>query len=341
MDLSQSPSSKTTHNKQSYSCIGRLEEKYKDISYDSLKEDIEKSIISIKKGEKNNGFTYDNYKNEFHTLQEYIDYDMIHSVYLGDDIEELCRYSDLKTYKHNKIEIDTKTKYINASPINIISPNYFIATQGPKSNTIEDFWTMVEQYNCNIIIMLCKLVVELGNQKCEEYWSTDNKMKKYTLEIVSEKDLFNDTVIIERKIKLINKKTKKEKIVTQLHYSGWPERGTPEGEKVFKDFIYMIKEIDKLKGEGPGIVHCKAGVGRTGTFISIYFLYKEIIEQINDKNLNNIEFSVFNLVRKLKEMRMYMVHIIGQYKFIYEFIEYLLKEYNKGEEQYQNNIDYK
>ena len=321
-------SSATTHNKQSYSCIGRLEAKYEDLSYDNLKDDIEKSIITIKKEKKNKGFTYENYINEFQKLEKFIDYDTAHLNALDMGIMELCRYSDIKTYKHNKIEINTITKYINASPINIISPNYFIATQGPTPKTIEDFWTMVDQYNCNIIIMLCKLV-ESGSRKCEDYWNTNNKMEKYTLEIISEEDkVFEGTVITERKIKLINNKTKNEKTVTQLHYNGWPDAGVPTGQKTFKAFIYMIEQIDKLKGEGPGVMHCSAGVGRTGTFISIYFLYKEILEQINDKYLKNIEFSVFNIVRKLKEMRLYMVQNSGQYKFIYEFIECLLKEYN-------------
>ena len=242
-------------------------------------------------------------------------------------IKKLCRYSNIKTYVHNNLKINTEKKYINASPINIINDNYFIATQGPMPNTIEDFWTMIEQYNCNIIIMLCKLK-ELGVEKCALYWN--NRTAKFSIYLLSEQEKrLDETINIKRKIKLINNLNNKEKIIIQLHYMGWPDYGIPNIKKTFNAFLFIIGEIDKLKGNGPGVVHCSAGVGRTGTFISIYFLYKEIMAQINNNNLKTINFSVFNMVRKLKEMRMYMVQNREQYKFIYDFINYLLKKYNK------------
>ena len=74
-------------------------------------------------------------------------------------------------------------------------------------------------------------------------------------------------------------------------------------------------------------MHCSAGVGRTGTFISMYYLEKEIKRQINDK-CQIIQFNIFNLVRKLKEMRLYLVQTETQYRFIYEFVGYLLQKYN-------------
>ena len=319
-----SPKIQNIPNSLSYSSIPRLDDKYKDLSYEKLQKIINQTIIYIKKYKKNKDFSYDNYKKEFEILEENVD-DVIHIQCLLDGFKELCRYSDIKTYVHNNLEINTEKKYINASPINIKNDNYFIATQGPKPNTIEDFWTMIEQYNCNIIIMLCKLK-ELGVEKCALYW--DGNTKNFSIELLSEKEIkFDETIIIERTIKLINNLNKNEKTIIQLHYMGWPDHGIPNIKKTFNTFLYIIGEIDKLKGNGPGVVHCSAGVGRTGTFISMYFLHKEIMAQINDNNLKTINFSVFNMVRKLKEMRMYMVQNREQYKFIYDFINYLLKKY--------------
>ena len=120
-----------------------------------------------------------------------------------------------------------------------------------------------------------------------------------------------------------------EIVVGRVHYKGWPDHGAPTIDDGYKNFLYMIKRVDELKGDTPIVVHCSAGVGRTGTFISIYLLYNEIMAQIKNENLEKIDFSVFNIVRKLKEMRLYMVQSIDQYKFIYEFIDCLLRENNK------------
>jgi protein tyrosine phosphatase len=308
-------------NPQSYSCISRLENKYLDLSYNNLKNHIKKSIKSIKKHYKNRNYSYSNYQKEFDLLKTYIDCDHNHIKSLKNGIKELCRYKDIKTYEHNHLEIYTEKKYINASPINIISDKYIIATQGPMNNTIEDFWEMIEQYDCNVIIMLCK-VKEFGIEKCAKYWDPNYKLNKYTLLLISEKEkIFNYTVIQERKIKLINNSTKKEKNIIQYHYEGWLDGNIPDITRFFQVFIYIFEQTNKLKGDKPFVVHCSGGVGRTGTFIALYFLFKEILDQLKNKNLSIIDFSVFNMVRKIKEMRLLMVQNEKQYKFIYDFIK--------------------
>ena len=195
----------------------------------------------------------------------------------------LDRYSDIKPYKHNALKMNNKSKYINASPISIEGKkNLFISTQGPKPETIEDFWTMVYDYNSNVIVMLCKLL-EGGRKKCENYWEA--KMENF-------------------------------------------EVGDISDGKVFEIFCEINKKVDEFnKGKDPIIVHCSAGVGRTGTFVSMYLLEKEIMKQINDK-CEFIRFNIFNLVRKIKEMRMYMVQAPPQYEFIYSYVRYLLDTKN-------------
>jgi protein-tyrosine phosphatase len=251
-----------------------------------------------------------------------------HKSYLDifqDSNPHLDRYSDIKPYKHNTLKISNKSQYINASPINIQGKqNYFISTQGPKPETIEDFWTMVYDYNSNIVVMLCKLL-EGGRKKCENYWEA--KMKSF--EIVIEKEETFDMYVV-RTLKLKNLEKKDERIVYQFHFTGWPDHGVPDisNGKVFEIFCEINKKVDELnKGKDPIIVHCSAGVGRTGTFVSMYLLEKEIMKQINDK-CEFIKFNIFNLVRKIKEMRMYMVQAPPQYEFIYSFVKYLLDTKN-------------
>jgi protein tyrosine phosphatase len=117
-------------------------------------------------------------------LQKYIDFDKEHINKLFKKYEKLDRYSDIKPYIHNKIFINTINKYINASPINIIKNKYFIATQGPLTHTIEDFWTMIDEYNCKVIVMICNLK-EDGKEKCAFYYDEKFKMIKYKICIES------------------------------------------------------------------------------------------------------------------------------------------------------------
>ena len=280
--------------------------------------------ILPKKGESNFGVN-NNISSEFNFFYQYIDNDMDHFKLLNKGIPEKDRYSDIKSYSHNIITINQGQNYINASPINIISDKYFISTQGPKIETIEDFWIMVWEYQCNAIVMLCN-EKEGGREKCARYW--DEKKVKLFNNIKIEKEEKRNNYII-RKIRLYNKAEKKDKIVYQIHFIGWPDHGVPniQDGKIFDIFIEIIELVDKFRDNSPIVVHCSAGVGRTGTFISMYYLKNEIIRQIKDK-AKIIQFNIFNLVRKLKEMRLYLVQTESQYRFIYEFIRYLLLKYN-------------
>jgi protein tyrosine phosphatase len=243
------------------------------------------------------------------------------------------RYSDIKPYKYNTIQINIDKKdnhYINASPINIIKDKYFISTQGPKDNTVEDFWTMIDEQKCNVIVMLCNLE-EAGREKCAKYWH--KTMKKYTIKVEKkEKEEKEKNEIFKiRNLILINNQTKEEKKIVQIHFLGWPDHGIPDkdDERILEAFIEINKIVDENKKYGPIVVHCSAGVGRTGTFISMYFLEKEIKKQLNDPKAKNIQFNIFNLVRKLKEMRLYLVQSNLQYYYIYIFVNYLLDNLNK------------
>ena len=161
--------------------------------------------------------------------------------------------------------------YINASPINITKDKYFITTQGPKEETIEDFWRMIDEYNCKVIVMLCN-ILEGGREKCAKYWDKSFRMNNYIIDDVKEE---KQNGFIIRHIKYMNEK-KEKKNVQQIHFTDWPDKGVPDvkGGKIFETFIQIMRKIDEFKGNDPIVVHCSAGVGRTGTFISMYLLEK-------------------------------------------------------------------
>ena len=184
---------------------------------------------------------------------------------------------------------------------------------------------MVYENNSNVIVMLCN-VMEGGNIKCENYWEKP-QMKKFSVEIQNEEKSKMHTI---RTLKLKIKEKNEERIINQIHFTAWPDHGIPDisDGKVFQDFCEINQKVDELNNKNnPMIVHCSAGVGRTGTFVSMYLLEKEINEQINAKK-EYIRFNIFNLVRKIKEMRMYMVQSEVQYEFIYAYVKYLLETKN-------------
>ena len=248
--------------------------------------------------------------------------DKMHTQRLDFKYQNFCRYSDIMTYQYNRVMINSKNGYINASWVHMPYIKCFIATQGPLNSTIEDFWEMCFHYNVNIIVMLCNLI-ENGREKCANYWEAN--LRKYKLIKTGNENLIVDGLII-RNFQIVDKTSNNYKNIMQIHLTTWDDHTAPISN--YNKIKFMIDLIDRNKKNSPVVVHCSAGVGRTGTFISLYNLYHEIIGQINNKFTREIKFSILNLVRKLKEMRLNLVENEVQYIFLYEFVITLLNEKN-------------
>ena len=234
------------------------------------------------------------------------------------------RYKDIRTYSYNNVQIEEQGhEYINASWIHLPFYRKFIATQGPIPKTIEDFWIMCNKYNVNTIVMLCNFK-EKNVEKCANYLASK---KKGFFEITNMYEQEIDNGIILRKFKLINYYEKIVNNISQIHLTCWDDHAALNSA-YFDKIIKIINFIDQNGLYKTVVVHCSAGVGRTGTFISLYNLYHEIKIQIESKNKEIIEFSVFNLVRKIKELRMHMVENENQYILLYQFINFLLLKFN-------------
>ena len=289
----------------------------------------------MKKGKKNKGLDNQDTEDEFLYLKNLIDFNDKYISRLLDD-DELCRYSNIRCYKDNYVKISSPHELINASWVHFPFENSFISAQAPLKNTIDDFWTMCFDYNINTIIMLCNLE-ENGKEKCVEYWENEKRDLKdstastmdtnfiinYTTEQIN-----NDIIIRNINIRDKNKEENNEKKIKQIHYGSWPDHQSLDIQDIYGNILFMFNLVDKEIGHNPIVVHCSAGVGRTGTFIALYNLYRDILNQIHDQNNKNITINFMNLVRKLKEMRMHLVETEDQYKLIYKFVSKFLEDRN-------------
>lgn len=289
---------------------------------------IPQGFIKIARYTQNKGlkeFMEKNAVKEFDYLKSIIDNDQNHKLRL-EQSNKYCRYRSIITYKDNRVVLHSTNRYINASWIHIPLFKYFIATQGPLPHTIIDFWTMCDEYNVSLIVMLCNLK-ENNVDKCADYWHVQN-LGHLRIKLLEEKE--DQKGIFIRRISLFNKLKKKEKIFIQIHLTYWEDHKALDGG-YFNKIIRIIQIIDgaKKKSNNPCVVHCSAGVGRTGTFISLYNLYHEIIQQIFVTKNEVIVFCIFNLVRKMKEMRIFSIENENQFLLIYDFANYLLYNYNR------------
>ena len=175
--------------------------------------------------------------------------------------------------------------------------------------------------------MLCNLM-EKQVSKCHKYWE-EYKSKKIEISLISEKTIFENLVI--RTIRVNYLKHDEIREISQLHFTGWPDHGVPELNTVFDAFDLMLKETENIvlsPKQYPVVVHCSAGVGRTGTFLAIfnnYFLFNRLME----KKSTDIKFNIWNSVRKLKEQRRFLIENKNQYYFVFLFITKYVSKFIK------------
>ena len=185
--------------------------------------------------------------------------------------------------------------------------------------------------------MLCNLE-ENGKEKCEKYWENKNNDKdaivdstelgsNFVINYTTEQ--INDDITIRNiNIRDTEKKENNEKNIKQIHYGSWPDHKSVDLQSIYGNILFMFNLVDNEIGHNPIVVHCSAGVGRTGTFIALYNLYRDILSQIHDEKNKKITLNFMNLVRKMKEMRMHLVETEDQYNLIYQFVEKFLKDRN-------------
>ncbi|XP_059424960.1 receptor-type tyrosine-protein phosphatase S-like isoform X11 [Carassius carassius] len=206
--------------------------------------------------------------------------------------------------------------YINSSFIDgYRQQRAYIATQGPLAETTEDFWRMLWENNSTIVVMLTKLR-EMGREKCHQYWPAE-RSARYQYFVVDPMAEYNMPQYILREFKVTDARDGQSRTVRQFQFTDWPEQGVPKSGEGFIDFIGQVHKTKEQFGQdGPISVHCSAGVGRTGVFITLSI----VLERMRYEGVVDI----FQTVKMLRTQRPAMVQTEDEYQFSYQAaLEYL------------------
>ncbi|XP_027309995.3 phosphatidylinositol phosphatase PTPRQ isoform X2 [Anas platyrhynchos] len=236
------------------------------------------------------------------------------------------RFPNIKPYNNNRVKLMPDagipgSDYINASYVSgYLCPNEFIATQGPLPGTVGDFWRMVWETRAKTLVMLTQCF-EKGRIRCHQYWPEDNKPVTVFGDIVITK-LMEDTQIDWTIRDLKIERHGDCMMVRQCNFTSWPEHGVPETTAPIIHFVKLIR-ASRAGDNTPMVVHCSAGVGRTGVYIAL----DHLTQHVNDHDFVDI----YGLVAELRSERMCMVQNLAQYIFLHQCVLDLLT--SKGSTQ--------
>ncbi|XP_060593088.1 receptor-type tyrosine-protein phosphatase beta-like [Ruditapes philippinarum] len=261
------------------------------------------------------------------------------------------RWVNILPFDHSRVKLqqldedDPTTDYINANYMpGFHNQREYIATQGPLPGTIDDFWRMVWEHGVMVIVMLtqCKEGNRWnmeGQVKCEKYWPDELREPKQYGDVVvnptsiSQLDKYNISIFDVS----VNDETRQ---VIHFHYLDFPDFSANVEFDHFINFVRTVRSHVPHDMKGPMVIHCSAGVGRTGTFIATDRLHLYLS---SDQFSEEDEVDIFGIVLSLRENRVAMVQTESQFIMIHDCFEKMLEEKraalkmtDSGENLYEN-----
>ncbi|TMW41597.1 hypothetical protein DOY81_013323, partial [Sarcophaga bullata] len=229
---------------------------------------------------------------------------------------EYCN-GPLKPDDKNRVILDIDadgSDYINASFIDgYRRRKEYIATQGPKPESTKDFWRMILQHNVRVIVMVTQFR-EGDVIKCHEYFPFKSKGINVNVKKRDSFDLYDRT-----ELSVTHETFGLKQKVVHFYFKKWPDHGCPTDPMHLITFIRKVK-TEKIPSYSPIVVHCSAGVGRTGTFIGLDIIMQRL--------KNESKINIYETVKKLRFQRMKMVQTLAQYTFLYTCTYELVKHKN-------------
>ncbi|KAI5718498.1 tyrosine-protein phosphatase corkscrew isoform X5 [Diaphorina citri] len=234
------------------------------------------------------------------------------------------RYKNILPFDHTRVKLKDVdedvpgAEYINANYIQSEDGGKsYIATQGCLPSTMNDFWSMVWQENVRVIVMTTK-EMERGKNKCAKYWPDDHQSKTYGAVCVNNMYESVTTDYILREF-LVSKGSESPRKIYHYHFQAWPDHGVPSDPGCVLNFLYEVNTRQDIHA-GPVVVHCSAGIGRTGTFIVIDM----ILDQIKKHGLD-CEIDIQRTIQHVRSQRSGMVQTEAQYKFVYLAVQHYIQ----------------
>ncbi|KAM9773745.1 receptor-type tyrosine-protein phosphatase H isoform 1-T1 [Syngnathus typhle] len=248
---------------------------------------------------------------------------------------EKNRFTNVLPYDWSRVKLQTtngNSDYINASYMpGYNSSREYIATQGPLPSTVGDFWRMIWELRVNAIVMVTNCT-EGRWTKCEHYWPAHNETCLHQGLMITTAFEQQETNWTLREFRVKHKSRTEERTVKHFHFTAWPDHGVPQCTDVLIQFRRLIRRhMETNRSRTPTVVHCSAGVGRTGTIIALDVLLQQLHR---DK-----EVGINTFVHNMRLRRPHMVQTESQYVFLHRCIMDCLESRGGADESIYQNAD--